>query len=130
MILVLINNKVEFYYYDWKNNSLITKTQQLLKNEEIYGAIFYPNDDNCILSFGKRHLCLWILENNELVNKKTFKNVLKGNGLCITCLTFLDIYLVAADSDGLIFIWSPIDDKPYEFEMVIQEIKAHDVCKI
>lgn len=129
-MLVLFDTNIQFYYYDWKNNKLIAKLQKLLKNEEIYGLIFYPKSDHHIMSFGKRHLNHWIVddENNEIVSKKSFKHIANGTGSCITCLTFLeDGYLIAGDSDGLIFVWSPLSNEICEFDPVPNEIKAHDV---
>ena len=85
-MLVLLNNSVQLYYLDWKSNRLITKAQKLLKNEEIYGLVFHPDSDTHFISFGKRHLILWMLENNELNSKKTFKHV-RFNPM-INCLCF------------------------------------------
>lgn len=56
----------------------MTKVQKVLKNEEeVYGVLFHPDSDDHLLSYGKRHLNLWTLgiETNELIPKKTFKNV-------------------------------------------------------
>ena len=59
---------------------------------------------------------------------KPFFQVLKGNDSTITCLKFLeDGYLVATDSDGLIFLWTPAANETCEFEPSVNEIKAHDV---
>lgn len=76
LVLVLLDNlEVKFYYHDWKNNRLITKAHKLARNEEVYGLVFHPDNDNQFFSFGKRNFILWMLQNDEILIKKVFKNV-------------------------------------------------------
>ena len=37
---------------------------------------------------------------------------------------------MACDSDGLILVWSPVENEICEFHSSINEIKAHDVSSV